>query len=879
MFTGRDRVAQRQWWEQFGTDITSQLVLGLCYETMGTRVEQNAALSAVASVSHAAAYADIYGADAASAAASAAFAASASSAYAASADASTAISYAVRADFSVWAAGFSEFMVGEIERDLEKAHAGSELLVLTPLWSASVPREFFEAWRFAPEEAMRRDFLAERLSSWLMGCLEGKPPLDDMQNWFNEWWLNHPKNTDRSPAFKDLAETSPSSKQPEAIAKPASPPATQPPAIIEKIYKEPTYSVALASDGVAQTLTDTAEKCKEALRAFLACDDTQAPITVSVEAPWGAGKTSFLHCLRGSLEKQNLIPTVWFNPWKHEAGKTLWAAFAVAYERQMAEKLSWPGRWRRRAMLSWQRLSGAERLLLGMRLVLWLLGLGSLAWLFTHGVATETKNGSATDMKMLLTQHLPVLGLPLLIWGMVKDVVSSFGSPLKVDMVSVFTRDHHEESVDDLHRFHEDFARLMRAYTPGTGPVERFMAEVRSQTDPHWPAQWRFVCRALLLTVCRWLRKLSYTFLLDAPEQLHAPQKPRWSMNRVAVFIDDLDRCEAPKAAEVLQSLHLMLSVAGHERRANEPAPPGVICILGMDREKVAAAVAAKHEKLLPLLLAPDENGKVSQKKALGFGHEFLEKFVQITLHLPGLVGSDQDQYLRMITGWKGDVSGKVAPPSAGGATSVSTLGSSGTSVPPLPQPDSPPKSSAPSSDEAAQRAREAARVQADVQQVETHLNDGQMAFLCACYVADALEHNPRRLKQFVNLFRLRLYLAAAMKLLDIPTLDPEQKERVNTGKLSAHDLAKLVALDLSCPQTMTKMRERSSVTHDTLTKEISDEHQGSRAVSILKMMEHTPSADKQANAVHDLSKAPLDKYFQHLASVALPAESPPPFK
>lgn len=153
------------------------------------------------------------------------------------------------------------------------------------------------------------------------------------------------------------------------------------------------------------------------------------------------------------------------------------------------------------------------------------------------------------------------------------------------------------------------------------------------------------------------------------------------------------------------------------------------------------------------------------------------------------------------------------------------------------------------------------------------------MAFLCARYVADALEHNPRRLKQFVNLFQLRLYLTAAMKLLDITTLAPDQKERVNASNVSAHDLAKLVALDLSCPQTMSQIRERVSVTHDTLTKEISNEHQPSRTSSILQMMEHMPSADKKDNAVYDLSKAPLDKYFQHLASVALPAESPPPSK
>lgn len=163
------------------------------------------------------------------------------------------------------------------------------------------------------------------------------------------------------------------------------------------------------------------------------------------------------------------------------------------------------------------------------------------------------------------------------------------------------------------------------------------------------------------------------------------------------------------------------------------------------------------------------------------------------------------------------------------------------------------------------------------MQKVETRLHDGQMAYLCARYVAEALEHNPRRLKQFVNLFRLRLYLAAAMNLLDIATLDPEQKERVQTGKLSAHDLAKLVALDLCCPQTMTKVREMTSVTHDTLKKQISTEHIESRAASILKMVDHRPAGAKEAAGPYDLARAPLDKYFQHLAAVALPAEAPPP--
>src|SRR5262249_5247917 len=61
----------------------------------------------------------------------------------------------------------------------------------------------------------------------------------------------------------------------------------------------------------------------------------------------------------------------------------------------------------------------------------------------------------------------------------------------------------------------------------------------------------------------------------------------------VYVFIDDLDRCEAPKAADLMQAINLMISDSDKAR---------LIFIIGMDREQVAAALAVKQEKLLPYL-------------------------------------------------------------------------------------------------------------------------------------------------------------------------------------------------------------------------------------------------------------------------------------
>jgi|SRR5579862_6330224 len=55
-----------------------------------------------------------------------------------------------------------------------------------------------------------------------------------------------------------------------------------------------------------------------ALAAFLLHDETHAPLTLSIEGPWGAGKSSFMLQLQeriGGAPKPG--KTVWFNVWHH----------------------------------------------------------------------------------------------------------------------------------------------------------------------------------------------------------------------------------------------------------------------------------------------------------------------------------------------------------------------------------------------------------------------------------------------------------------------------------------------------------------------------------------------------------------------------------
>jgi hypothetical protein len=113
---------------------------------------------------------------------------------------------------------------------------------------------------------------------------------------------------------------------------------------------------------------------------------------------------------------------------------------------------------------------------------------------------------------------------------------------------------------------------------------------------------------------------------------------------KVYVFIDDLDRCAVPKSAELMQALNLMLAQSSR-----------LIYILGMDREKVAAAYAAKDAPLLLYLAptrilpaAPLENG-FNAAAGLEYGYAFVEKFVQLPFHVPHPTEEDVERLLASL--------------------------------------------------------------------------------------------------------------------------------------------------------------------------------------------------------------------------------------
>ena len=245
---------------------------------------------------------------------------------------------------------------------------------------------------------------------------------------------------------------------------------------------------------------------------------------------------------------------------------------------------------------------------------------------------------------------------------------------------------------------------------------------------------------------------------------------------RVYVFLDDLDRCEVPKAAELMQAINLMVA-----------SNPQLIFIIGMDWETVAAGIAVKNARLAPYL-KPAAKGVDG---AVELGREFVEKFIQLRFRLPR-PGDEEIQHFLLT------LSRPNARPRNPGLWYKLVHSSWLTYLrvrvwlfvatfrfPTL----APPK------------RNEEERTQAEVSTSELREliqfgteADSNTIQAVTRELAPAFENNPRRLKQFLGLYRLRIYIAKRTGLLAIPNGRPASEAT------TLEQLGKITAIELRWP-------------------------------------------------------------------------------
>jgi CheY-like chemotaxis protein len=567
-----------------------------------------------------------------------------------------------------------------------------------------------------------------------------------------------------------------------------------------------------------------------ALAGFLASERTVPPLTLSIEGTWGSGKSSFMLQLKkalrdglglvasapddsargsGRARRQPRCFTIWFNAWRHDKEDALWAAFALDFIRQVSSQLTFRRRLLARSRLFLSRYRWWDGWLeLARALAIWLL-LAVLCLGLPVALISSHRVGTAIERlgHRLLTEPSRAPGAPregTRAGG--TESTTSFTAPA-TPLTAAPTASRLAQKQPSQESEDQPWRELIRWWF-GLGAGGAYAAGAISLV---LKLKW-MLGNPLEIRLRQHLRSPDYegrvAFIETFHEDFRRIVAAYAADAKIYVFIDDLDRCDVPKAADLMQALNLLIADDSH-----------LTFIIGMDREKVAAGLAVKYEKLLPYLLMSrnsltEAGDGLGSPPGLEYGYTFIEKFIQLPFRVPTPGAGDIDRFLCSIAGsptrvgeWQKmkpikvratgsedrgeeesethDIlsSRRVAASSRSDANG--DLAEHG--------PDTRGATTANQRSPAASR-RILELLDQDDSEALRHLSR---------MVAPTLGNNPRRLKQFVNLFRLQAYIAAATGgFHELPGKPP----------LTLEQLAKFVAISLVWPGILADLAEDTSL-------------------------------------------------------------------
>ncbi len=579
-----------------------------------------------------------------------------------------------------------------------------------------------------------------------------------------------------------------------------------------------------------------------AIAEFLLHEQTQPPLTLSVEGEWGSGKSSFMKMLEEYLRKKG-GRTVWFNAWRHDKAESVWAAFALSFIKQ----ISTPKNWRDlpRIILGYFKLQllrfnlekGLFELIKALPLIIFVI-CASIAIpfiLIVYGVeginelirATTSPDVFWSKINSVFKLLFTAGGLTLSgagIFAGIKSLSRNFQRLLqnpKNNLIKYIEAPDYKKQSAFVEEFHEDFAKIVDTYVGN---------------------------------------------------------------DRVYVFIDDLDRCEHPKSADLMQAINLMIA-----------DDPSVVFILGMDREKVAASLAVKYENILKYLpsetteIDPDILARRSANKGLAYGYTFIEKFVQLPFLVPQPSQSDFERFLTQLA----TSTPPNLPPakprftffqSFWGKSALSPRNNSKKgSISPIREsnPSSSHDTTIESEQTEKQKAQAAVIKRLEAIQVNKYDNrDSQTVRNVIMMVAPALDYNPRRIKHFINVFRLKVYIANETGLFFEKR---DENDNLLDSSLTFEQLGKFTAISLKWPLLLSDLENDKKilakleefVLDEEKTKEYEESirYWGSHTkLKALMAYGHEKSA---ANSKFSLAEVNVDKLLQVSPKIIRSANEP----
>lgn len=333
-------------------------------------------------------------------------------------------------------------------------------------------------------------------------------------------------------------------------------------------------------------------KLSRGISLFLRNSNTKTPLTVAIEAPWGAGKSSLMNLLAKDL-KDNGCRTAWFNAWHHQGEESLLAALLETIRTGVN-----PPVWTMQGLvfryrLWWRRFQNAMTVrplpILGL-LAVFCASAGVMWW------SKQNPSPPTSPYKEVASDSPTALGK--------SDDVAIVKSA--VDAVSKFFIDMGLMGVASKISLVVSFIFLalptLRAMTAiGISPSKLLASAAGSMKPADLEAQTSFRVRFAK----------QFQEVTDALE----PE------SKLVIFIDDIDRCSENVVAQTLQACNYLVT-SGR-----------CIIVLGMDAAYVRACVRRTYGGLLEQVEV--EKKKDGDTKITDFASNYLEKLINIRITLP----------------------------------------------------------------------------------------------------------------------------------------------------------------------------------------------------------------------------------------------------
>ena len=314
------------------------------------------------------------------------------------------------------------------------------------------------------------------------------------------------------------------------------------------------------------------EPVAKALGKFLQNQSTTAPLVLAVTGKWGTGKSSLMNLLRSELRGNFGVRSVWFNAWHHQNEENLLAALLENIRQQAVPPLSSPDGWLFRGQLACTRY---KRRFVSSSL--WLAVL-MLAIGYVADAPHARWEQFLTWIKMFTTDIDKL--------GSVGALSGASGIAVIVVAVKVLLS--------------------LRAF--GVNPAA-LMATTANQfklRDASAQAGFRFQFQR------------EFEEVTSALEQID---------KRMLIFIDDLDRCQPDKVAQLLEAVNFLTSSGK------------CYIVLGMDRDYVVAAVGLSFEKIAQEIAeqkppTDQADGKLQRQQ---FAQRYMKKLLNLEIPIPSL--------------------------------------------------------------------------------------------------------------------------------------------------------------------------------------------------------------------------------------------------